>query len=110
MLTSKQLANETVIREMKQLDLSDELKSILSSLTKETAKIAEELHLKQYTSTTGCSTNSSAVNTADDGKDVDDSSNSGICIDIDNNLSVENFIPIGNILICKAMTEMNLAH
>ena len=50
LLNSKQLAKETMIREMKQLDLSDELKSILYSLVKETAKIAEKRYQKQYSS------------------------------------------------------------
>ena len=67
LLISKKLANETAIREVNQLqkveELSDELKGLLSNLTKDTAKIAEELQQKQYFSTDRCSTENTAVET-----------------------------------------------
>ena len=65
LLTSKQLANETTIREMKQLDLSDELKSIFSSLKEDTAKIASKLHHKQYSSSPGYLTNNPGADTTE---------------------------------------------
>ena len=63
-LISKQLANETMIREINLLnktELSDELKGILSNLTKDTAEIAKEL--QQYLSADKCLTEDAPVHT-----------------------------------------------